>query len=376
MSAHSRIYLSPPHLSGKEINFLQQAIASNWIAPVGPFVNEFETQLAKVAGTRYAVAVNSGTSAIHLALLAAGVSTGDEVICPTFTFCATANPIVYCGSKPVFVDSESDTWNIDPTLLEEAIDDRIKKTGKAPKAILVVHLYGMPAKITEICSIGKRYNIPVIEDAAEALGSLYDNRQVGSFGYAGILSFNGNKIITTSGGGALLTNDEHVLKSSVYFRQEAKEPLPYYQHEAIGYNYRISNLLAAVGCSQLEVLNDRIERRRANFEFYQQAFAQFPEIKFQPEQTSSKSNRWLTTCIFTDGRRPDDVRVALEKENIESRLLWKPMHLQPVFKDCPAYVSGVAERFFNKGLCFPSGSNLTVPDLDRVVEIIKTCKWN
>lgn len=365
-----RIYLSPPHLTDDAISFLQDAVASNWIAPVGPHVDAFESELLSLMGTGNLIVVNSGTSAIHLGLLGLGVDAGDEVICSTFTFCASANPIVYCGAVPVFVDSERDTWNMDPVLLEEAIADRLK-TGRKPKAIIVVHLYGMPARMEEILSISHKYDIPVLEDAAEALGSLYDGRQVGTLGKCGVFSFNGNKIITASGGGALFSEDEAFVSNGRYLRHEAKEPLPHYEHKAIGYNYRLSNLLAAVGRSQLKVLPGRVAARRKNFDFYTKALQSIPGIEFQREARRMHSNRWLTTIVV---RHPDrsveSIRLRLEEDHIESRPAWKPLHLQPVFAGAPAYLNGVSEDLFRHGLCLPSGTALSDNDLARVSEII------
>lgn len=342
------------------------------MAPVGPHVDAFELELASALKSNYVIVVNSGTSAIHLGLLALGVSHGDEVLCSSLTFCATANPVIYCGAKPVFVDSEKDTWNIDPVLLEEALNDRIKKTGKIPKAIIVVHLYGVPAKMDDIVKISQQYDVPVLEDAAEALGSTFQDQQMGTFGKAGIVSFNGNKIITTSGGGALFSADKKLIERARYFRQEAREPVPYYEHLEVGYNYRLSNILAALGRSQLKVLQDRVKRKREIFSFYQQAFKDDPHIRFQPESENAFSNRWLTT-ITSDHKSAssEDIRLALERENIESRLVWKPMHLQPVFAGCPAYISGVSEDIFRRGLSLPSGTNLSNTDLQRIVDVIQ-----
>lgn len=344
---------------------------SNWIAPVGPHVDAFESELAKILNVKHVLSVNSGTSAIHLGLLAMDVQAGDDVICSTFTFCASVNPIIYCGAQPVFVDSERETWNMDPDLLDEAIRDRIKKKGRKPKAIIVVHLYGMPARMNEIMDVANRYGIPVLEDAAEAFGSVYHGKAAGTFGEAGILSFNGNKIITTSGGGAIFSNNEKLIEKARYLRQEAKEPLPYYEHKSIGYNYRLSNLLAAVGRSQLPVLEERVQKRREIFDFYFKNLEGFRATSFQGEAGSVRSNRWLTTILVRDECTSNEaITLAMAKNDIESRFLWKPMHLQPVFKEFPAFINGVSEDLFRCGLCLPSGSSLTKGDLDRVVEVM------
>ena len=423
---NKKIWLSSPHIGGKEFEFVKDAFDTNWIAPLGPHVNGFEDELAKYTRVKYVAALSSGTSAIHLALILLGVKRSDEVICQSFTFSASANPIVYQGATPVFIDSETDTWNMDPVLLEDAIKDRISK-GKKPKAIIVVHLYGMPAKMNEIISISKKYGIPIIEDAAEALGSRQKSssqnseislpaqprfvneegrqnkgkkkgkeeeasyrvypefdegrsmkdgwKMCGSFGLMSILSFNGNKIITTSGGGALLSNNKKFIEKARFLATQARDSAPHYQHSHIGYNYRMSNVLAAIGRGQLTVLEKRVEQRRHNFEFYRNAFANIEGIEFQPELKNNFSNRWLS-CItvdpkITNGITREDIRLALEKENIEARPLWKPMHLQPVFKDAPKYVNGNSEKLFKNGLCLPSGSNLTQTDLEREAKTIK-----
>lgn len=353
--------------------YLRDAVTSNWIAPVGPHVDAFEAELKSRLNTACLITVNSGTSAIHLGLLALGVQKDDEVICSTFTFCASANPIIYCGARPVFVDSELETWNMDPFLLDEAVKDRLQKTGKKPRAIIVVHLYGMPAKMDQIMAVSKKYDIPVLEDAAEALGSLYTGKSVGTFGEAGVLSFNGNKIITTSGGGALLSANDKLIERARYLRQEAKEPLAFYEHKEVGYNYRLSNLLAAVGRSQLLVLDERVAVRRRIFEFYVRELGDIPFLAFLPEPQNVRSNRWLTTLLIRHPKvNTETVRNALARSNIETRPLWKPMHLQPVFSGCPTYANGVSERLFQDGLCLPSGSNLLREDLAKVVEVIKS----
>jgi dTDP-4-amino-4,6-dideoxygalactose transaminase len=374
---NNKIWLSSPHMGGKEAIYVKEAFDTNWIAPLGPHVDNFEKDLMAFTGTTAAAALSSGTSAIHLSLILLGVQAGDEVICQSFTFSASANPIVYQGATPIFVDSEKETWNMCPLQLRIAIEDRIA-LGKKPKAIIPVHLYGMPANMKAIVAIAKEFDIPVIEDAAEAIGSTIDGKGCGSFGVLGILSFNGNKIITTSGGGALVSdNVEHIVKAR-FLATQARDAAPHYQHSHIGYNYRMSNVCAGIGRGQMEVLPNRIEQRRANFTFYTEALKDITPISFLPEPNGYFSNRWLT-CILvnpafsSDGITRETIRLALEKENIECRPLWKPMHLQPVFNDCPFYGDGTAEALFENGLCLPSGSNLTPDDLDRVVAGIRQC---
>lgn len=367
-----RIYLSPPHLEDDSLRYLQSALESNWIAPIGPDVEAFEDELAARLQVENLIVTNSGTSAIHLGLLALDVKPGDEIICTTFTFCASINPIVYCGASPVFIDSEEESWNLDPVLLEQAVVDRIRKVGKKPKAIIVVHTYGMPAKMNSILEVSRRYGIPVLEDAAEALGSSYMGTSVGTLGTAGVFSFNGNKIITTSSGGALCSSESELIAKARYYAAEAKEPTPYYEHKDVGYNYRMSNVLAALGRSQLKVLSERIKRRRAIFDFYVSQLRVKSCIRFQPEPKGSVSNRWLTAIAFSGGAgQRDQIRAALANEQIESRLLWKPMHLQPVFEKFPSYNNGVSENLFEGGLCLPSGSALTEEDLHRISDTIK-----
>ena len=364
----SKIWLSSPHMGGNELKYVKEAFETNWVAPLGPNVNAFEQDLSSRVRVKYCAALSSGTSAIHLALILLGVKTGDEVICQSFTFSATANPIVYQGAIPVFVDSEKDTWNMDPELLEKAVKDRIMK-GKKPKVIIVVHLYGMPAKMDEILSIGNKFEIPVIEDAAEALGSKYKGKPCGSMGIMGTLSFNGNKIITTSGGGALLSNDIDYIQKARFLATQARDKAPYYQHSQVGYNYRMSNIVAGVGRGQIEVLNLRVEQRRANNKFYREFLDKIDGITFQTETEETFSNYWLTAILFDSKMvniSREDVRISLERDNIESRPLWKPMHLQPVFSGAPAYVSGFSEFAFINGLCLPSGSNLTDEEKKRI----------
>jgi dTDP-4-amino-4,6-dideoxygalactose transaminase len=369
----NKIWLSSPHIGANELKYVNEAFQSNWIAPLGPHVNAFELGLQAQTKTKHAAALSSGTSAIHLALVLLGVKAGDTVFCQSITFSATANPIRYQGATPVFIDSESDTWNIDPLLLNVALEEA-KQNGKLPKAIIPVHLYGMPAKMVEILSIANKYGVPVIEDAAEALGSNIDNKPCGSFGEFGVLSFNGNKIITTSGGGALLSENAEMIEKARFLATQARDSAPHYQHSQIGYNYRMSNVLAGIGRGQLEVLNDRVAARRNNFDRYKQYFSKYNnegfEIHFQEEPEGYFSNRWLT-CILVDpaknnGLTREEIRLALEAENIEARPLWKPMHQQPVFTSSRSYVNGVSDNLFENGLCLPSGSNLTNEEFERI----------
>jgi dTDP-4-amino-4,6-dideoxygalactose transaminase len=368
-----KIWLSSPHMGGTEINYVNDAFASNWIAPLGPNVDGFEKDIREFVENRVEVAaLSSGTGALHLALIILGVKAGDEVICQSMTFSASANPIAYVGANPVFVDSEELTWNISPELLETAIKDRTAK-GKKPKAIIAVHLYGMPAQMDRIMEVARRYGVPVIEDAAEALGSTYNGQPLGTFGDIGIFSFNGNKIITTSGGGALVSANSEYVKKARFLATQARDSAPHYQHSHIGFNYRISNICAGVGRGQMEVLKLRVEQRRANFEFYRQAFSGHSEIKFAAEPSAAYfSNHWLTTVLIESNHfTREDVRLTLLEDQIESRPLWKPMHQQPVFAGSPYYGNGVSDRLFDKGLCLPSGSNLTEADLNLVVSLVK-----
>ena len=367
---NKRIWLSSPHMSGKEKEFVNEAFAENWIAPLGPNVDGFEKDITTyLENDVHVAALSSGTAAIHLALILLGVQRDDEVICQSMTFSASANPIVYQGATPIFVDSESETWNLNPDFLKEAIKDRIQK-GKKPKAIIPVHLYGMPCKLNEILNIANEYEIPVIEDAAEALGSLYLNRKAGTFGDVSCLSFNGNKIITTSGGGAIVSKNENLINSARFLATQARDKAPHYQHSQIGYNYRMSNICAGIGRGQMTVLNERVNRRRENFFKYKKALSHIPGIDFQNEPEGFFSNRWLTTIVLDPAQTPNgvsnnDVRLALESQNIESRPLWKPMHLQPVFKNTPYYGNKICEDLFQNGLCLPSGSNLTEEEFNR-----------
>lgn len=357
------------------MGYIQEAFDSNWVAPLGANVDSFEDLLARNCNIKHAAALSSGTAAIHLALIILGIRRDDSVIASSFTFSATVNPVLYQCGIPTFIDSEADTWNMDPVLLEEAILDRRDRGLPDPKAIIVVHLYGMPARMDEIMAISGKYGIPVIEDAAEALGSRYKNRPAGSFGTMAVLSFNGNKIITTSGGGALLSDEIELIEKARFLATQARDPAPHYQHSEIGYNYRMSNIIAGIGRGQMEVLEKRVEQRRAVNRWYRELLRNVPGVEFHTEPSGEYfSNYWLT-CITIDTVKSvssrEKLRLNLEAENIESRPLWKPMHLQPVFSDCPAYVNGTAEALFENGLCLPSGSNLTEEDLIRIEEAMK-----
>lgn len=375
------IHLSLAHMSGKEEEFIHEAFLTNWVVPLGPNVDGFENDLAawlgeKSASPLHVVALSSGTAAIHLALVMLGVGPGDEVICQSFTFAASANPIVYQGATPVFVDSEPGTWNMDPELLRQAIDDRLRATGKLPKAIIPVHLYGTPARMDEINSVASAYGIPVVEDAAEALGSEYNGSYCGTFGTYGALSFNGNKMITTSGGGALICPDEESARRVKFYATQARENFPYYQHEQIGYNYRLSNISAGIGRGQMYVLDEHIARRRAIHALYVEKLKNTPGITvMQPRSNVDlHPNYWLSTILVNPqeaGFTYQELSARLTAADIESRPLWKPMHLQPVFAKVPAYVNGVSEALFAQGLCLPSGPMVTDEDVDRIVEIIK-----
>lgn len=373
---NEKIWLSSPHMGGGERNYVQQAFDTNWVAPLGPNVNGFETDLENYLGQEVCVAaLSSGTAAIHLALIMLGVDHGDEVICQSLTFSASANPIVYQGATPVFVDSEPETWNICPEALEEAIKDRMAK-GKKPKAIIGVHLYGMPFKVDEIAGIAQKYQIPLIEDSAEALGSSYKGRKCGTFADLSILSFNGNKIITTSGGGALVCRDKAHKDKAVFLSTQARDEAPHYQHSQIGYNYRMSNICAGIGRGQMEVLDTHVALRRKMHDFYTGLFKDVAGISVFGEPTSDYfSNHWLSAVLVdeaqTGGLTAEKLRLAFEKANIECRPLWKPMHLQPVFADAPYYGTNVAEGLFDKGLCLPSGSNLTADDRQRIQVVIR-----
>ena len=406
-----RIFLCLAHMSGQEMKFIQEAFDTNWVVPLGPNVNGFEKDLENFMGQqKRIVALSSGTAAVHLALIACGVKAGDEVIVQTFTFCASSHPITYLGAKPVFVDSESDTWNMSPELLEEAIKDRIAKTGRKPKAIVPVYLYGMPAKIDEILSVAERYDIPVVEDAAEGFGSRYDRQMVGTFGRYGVLSFNGNKMITTSGGGALVCPDSESYNRVMYFATQARESYPYYQHTEIGYNYRMSNICAGIGRGQMTVIDEHIRHHQHIAQLYREAFKEVEGIDFHdnPDERTD-SNFWLNTITIapdlkvkgqenayktivkgavggaagvvhqastahTDcepNANVEAMRLYLDRAGIESRPLWKPMHRQPVYQDAPAYLNGVSEELFHCGLCLPSGPMVTDEDVARIIHTIK-----
>lgn len=413
MVMQKRIYLCLAHMSGQEQKFIQEAFDTNWVVPLGPNVNGFEQELKEFVGEdKEIVALSAGTAAVHLALLACGVGTSDEVIVQSFTFCASSNPITYLGATPVFVDSESDTWNMDPTLLEEAIKDRIAKTGKKPKAIIPVYLYGMPAKIDEIMAVAAKYDIPVIEDAAEGMGSRYSGQVCGTFGKYGVLSFNGNKMITTSGGGALICADTESKKEIMFYATQARENYPYYQHEKIGYNYRMSNICAGIGRGQMTVLEEHISHHKHTYELYKELLADVEGITLHGNPSERyDSNFWLNTItldpalkvkgqdkayevavsgavggaagvthaaesLHTDcepNRNVEAMRLALDAAGIESRPLWKPMHKQPVYAGCPAYVNGVSEALFKVGLCLPSGPCVSDDDIRYIVEQIKAC---
>ena len=406
-----RILLCLAHMSGHEMKFIQEAFDTNWVVPLGPNVNGFEKDLEQYMGqNKRVVALSAGTAAVHLALIACGVGPGDEVIVQTFTFCASSHPITYLGATPVFVDSESETWNMSPELLEETIKDRIAKTGRKPKAIIPVYLYGMPGKIEELLAVASRYDIPVIEDAAEGFGSRYNGQMVGTFGRFGVLSFNGNKMITTSGGGALVCPDDESYNRIMYFATQARESYPYYQHTEIGYNYRMSNICAGIGRGQMMILDEHIKHHQHIAELYREAFKEVDEIEFHDNpDVKMSSNFWLNTITIapnvkvkgqenayktivkgavggaagvvhqaltahTDCEPNDNVeamRVCLDANNIESRPLWKPMHKQPVYKDAPAYINGVSESLFRQGLCLPSGPMVTDDDVARIVSTIK-----
>ncbi|PZU86780.1 MAG: pyridoxal phosphate-dependent aminotransferase [Chryseobacterium sp.] len=375
----SKIWLSSPHMGGTEMGYIQEAFDNNWVAPLGKNVDEFEVAIEKLLDdNKYVAALSSGTAALHLALVQLGVGYGDEVICQSFTFSASANPIKYLGANPVFVDSDNTNWNMSPVFLEEAIKDRIRHN-KKPKAVIVVHLYGMPALMDEIMEICNKYEIPLVEDSAESLGSSYKGKMCGTFGEFAILSFNGNKIITTSGGGALVTSTKEQKTKTIFLSTQARDNAPHYQHSEIGYNYRLSNICAGIGRGQMEVLENRVAQRRVVNDFYKNIFSDIKAVDVFSEPGSDFfSNHWLTSITlnpdFTD-KTNHDLMAAFAEENIETRPLWKPMHLQPVFKDCPYYGENVAEDLFNKGLCLPSGSNLTNDDKKRINDVISNYQF-
>ncbi|WP_404445286.1 aminotransferase class I/II-fold pyridoxal phosphate-dependent enzyme [Sutcliffiella horikoshii] len=372
----NRIFLSPPHMSGNEMKYVQEAFQTNWIAPLGPNVDAFEKELASYVGVNDAVAVSSGTAAIHLALSLLGVGKGDTVFCSTLTFVASANPILYQGAEPVFIDSEPDTWNMSPKALQRALQDAFVN-GKLPKAVIVVNLYGQSAKMDEIVSLCDMYEVPVVEDAAESLGSYYKGKPSGTFGVIGIFSFNGNKIITTSGGGMLVTNDKNLAEKARFLATQARDQAVHYQHSQKGFNYRLSNILAGIGRGQLEVLEDRVQARREIFNRYYNDLNVVSGVEFMPELAETMSNRWLTAVLINEhkaGINANEIIKALAKENIEARPVWKPLHLQPLFHDCKYFLhseTDVAAALFDRGVCLPSGSNLTPEDQNRIISCIK-----
>jgi dTDP-4-amino-4,6-dideoxygalactose transaminase len=371
----SQIYLSPPHMGGFEKQYIDQAFEQNWIAPIGPNVDSFEFELGQYLGIKHVAAVSSGTAAIHLALINLGVERGDEVLVSSLTFSASVNPILYQSATPVFIDSEFGTWNMCPVLLRDAIVDRIKKTSKKPKAIIVVHLYGISANMNEIMKVSEEFQIPIIEDAAESLGSTYHNKHTSTMGLMGILSFNGNKIITTSGGGALVSNNENFIKHARFIATQARDNFPWYNHSHIGHNYRMSNVLAGIGRGQLKVLSGRIAQKQEVFQFYKKVFANIDGVSFIEEPHSTTSNRWLT-CIQidpkkTNGRKPSALIQELQKHHIEARHVWKPMHQQPVFEQFPAYVNGVSQFVFEQSVCLPSGTGMSAENFERIENVLK-----
>lgn len=369
------IKLSLPHKAGNEMKYIEKAYRDDWFVPLGPDVDEFERRLtAFEGGRRPVVALSAGTAALHLGLVMLGVGKGDEVICQSLTFSASCNPVLYQGATPVFVDSEKPTWNMDPGLLEEAINDRIAKTGRKPKAIVAVDLYGMPADFSRICEIARRYDIPLLEDAAEGMGSNYKGERCGNFGEYGALSFNGNKIITTSGGGALICPDDEAAARVKFLATQARENRPYYYHTVVGYNYRLSNISAAIGCAQIEQIEERLARRRRIHSLYAEAFAETPVLHIHDNPTADyDSNFWLTTALLDDscGLTPDELRLALLDRKIETRLLWRPMHMQPLYAEAPYYGTGISDRLFDRGICLPSGSSLDDGSIERVVDAIR-----
>ena len=374
MTNPKKIWLASPNMGGQEINFVNEAFSSNWVSPVGPNIDGFENDICNYTKIKHATALSSGTAAIHLALKILGVQQGDDILCSSFTFSASANPIVYEKATPVFIDSESETWNLDPDLLEKAILER-KRLGKNMKALILVHLYGIPAKLDQILPICSKHNIAIIEDAAEALGSTYRNRALGSFGDIGIFSFNGNKIITTSGGGMMVSSNALYTDKARFLSTQSRDPAPHYQHSEIGYNYRMSNVCAGIGRGQMLVLDERIRQKRKIHAFYSEIFGNQPGIKLLGEPQNSFSNAWLS-CVTIDPIKTnfsnEDLRLEFEKNNIESRPLWKPMHLQPVFAKYPSFTSGVAESIFNTGLCLPSDTNMDDADLKSIKMTIET----
>ena len=370
-----RIFLSPPHMGGQELEYIHKAFASNFIAPVGPQVDAFENEFAEIVGARYAAAVSSGTAALHLALRYVGVGQGDDVFCSTFTFVASANAILYQGARPVFVDSESRSWNMDPQLVAQELSRRAK-INRLPKALVLVHLYGQPSDIDPIKQLCEKYGVALIEDAAEALGATYKDKAPGTLGQVGIFSFNGNKIITTSGGGMLVSDDEELIKKARFWATQARDPAVHYEHSELGYNYRMSNVLAAIGRGQLQILADRVDAKRMIFQKYFDELHDLPGVEFMPEPSYGRATRWLT-CLTIDPDKAqidrDDIMTALEAENIESRPTWKPMHLQPLYKGYEIIGGKVSEQLFKNGLCLPSGTAMGSEDLQRIISIIRRC---
>jgi pyridoxal phosphate-dependent aminotransferase EpsN len=368
-----RVFLSSPHLSGLEEEYVANAFATNWVTPLGPHVDGFEKEFAAKVGVHHSVALSSGTAALHLALLLAGVGAGDEVMVSTLTFVASVNPIVYLGATPVFIDSERTSWNMDPALLAEALEQRARH-GRLPRAVVVVHLYGQSADLDSIAAVCTDYNVSLIEDAAEALGSSYKGRTPGTVGVSGVFSFNGNKIITTAGGGMLVSSDQALVEHARKLATQARDPAPHYEHSEVGYNYRMSNILAAIGRGQLRVLDERVAARRRNFEFYNEALGKLPGIEFMPEASWGTHARWLTTLTIDPrefGSDREAVRLALDAEGIEARPVWKPMHLQPLYAEAPIFSGAIADDLYARGLCLPSGSNLSETDLERVAAVIR-----
>jgi len=361
-------------MSGDELELIKEAFESNWIAPVGPHVDQFEKEFSDWMGSGYALTVSTGTAALHLILRILNVESGDDVFCSSFSFCASATPIVYQGAHPVFIDSERESWNMDPDLLEQELI-RCSRKGTLPKAVVVVHLYGQSANLDPILSVCSEYDVPVIEDAAEALGATYREQKVGNNGRAGFFSFNGNKIITTSSGGMIVSEDASLVRQARFLATQARDEAPHYQHSVIGYNYRMSNILAAIGRAQLRVLEDRVERARTIFQYYYKQLSDLPGIAFMPEPNWSRGNRWLT-CITVDsksfGASNEDIRIKLEEVNVESRPLWKPLHMQPIFRECRVCGGAVSERLFQEGLCLPSGTAMTRSDLDFICDQIRS----
>lgn len=368
---NKRIFLSPPHMGGNELTYIQEAFESNYIAPLGHNVDAFEAQIKSYTGAKYALALTSGTAAIHLALRVLGIKEGDEVMASTFTFIGSIAPILYERCTPFFIDSDTASWNLDPNLLEEELSLRASTGKKQPKALILTHLYGQCADVKRIATICEHYGVHLIEDAAESLGATYEGKQSGTFGKMGIYSFNGNKIITTSGGGMLVSDDEALISHARHLSTQARDNAPHYEHTEYGYNYRMSNIVAGIGRGQMEVLPERIERRREIFEYYRKAFSEIPEIAFMPELKGSFGNRWLTTLILPEHLSPERIRLSLEEENIESRPLWKPMHAQPLFHGTKGRLNGVSDMLFKRGICLPSGSSLSTDELEKITFHLK-----